>query len=254
MSTSTSLIRITTADGPCTTELVVPAGIGPWPAAIVFFDAAGLRPAHTRFAERIAGMGYLVFQPDLFHRSPPLTSLVHAPVTLTAMRKVFQDAELRTRFMADYYAPAVSYANLETTIAAVLGEIEAHPRFKGPVGTTGYCMGGNASVRVATIFGKRIAAAAAFHPGGLVTDQPDSPHLRAGTIAAQLYLGPAIGDLPPEAEAKLRAGLDAGGVRYEIEHYDAKHGYAIEDSDSFDPRAADRHYDALERLFSRALS
>ena len=119
------------------------------------------------------------------------------------MVKVFQDPDLRAKFMAGYYLPALDYANLGKTIGAVLDHIAARPDFKGRVGTTGYCMGGNASVRSATIFGDRIAATAAFHPGGLVTDQPDSPHTRVKTIKSRVYLAPAIGDLPPEAEAKL---------------------------------------------------
>jgi carboxymethylenebutenolidase len=254
MAMTTSLTQIATADGPCTTEIVIPEGKGPWPAVIVFFDAAGLRAAQTRIAQRIASFGYLVFQPDLFHRSPPLTTLVPPPVTLGAMReRVFQDPVRRATFMNEFYAPALTYEHLETTIGAVLAQVESHLRFRGLIGTTGYCMGGNASMRVATIFGKRIAATAAIHPGGLVTDQPDSPHLRAATITSRVYLAPASGDLPPEAESKLRAGLDAGRVRYEIEHYDAKHGYAVEDADSYDLRAADRHYAALKQLYSATL-
>jgi carboxymethylenebutenolidase len=98
-----------------------------------------------------------------------------------------------------------------------------------------------------------IAATAAFHPGGLVTDQPDSPHARAKAIKSRVCLGPAIGDLPPEAEAKLRAELDAGHVEYRIEHYDAKHGYAVDDSAVYDAAAAERHYAALEALYRETL-
>lgn len=250
---TTTLQQISTPDGPCTVEVATPGGQGPWPAVIVFFDAAGLRPAQTRIAERIAAAGYLVFQPDLFHRSPPLSTLLDGEVTLGAIQKLFGDAELRGKFMAGYYAPALAYANLEATIGALLDHIAGRGDVKGGVGTTGYCMGGNASVRTATIFGDRITAAAAFHPGGLVTDQPDSPHLRAKQIKARLYLGPATGDLPAEAEATLRAELDAGHVRYEIEHYDARHGYAVDDSPAYDATAAERHYQALERLFTATL-
>ena len=250
---TTTEIEIATSDGPCTTEVSLPDGNGPWPAVVVCFDGAGLRPAQTRIAERIAKSGYLVLQPNLFHRSPPLSTLLQGPVTLAALSKVFGDAELRGKFMAGYYLPALSYANLEKTLGAVLDHIVKRPDFKGRVGTTGYCMGGNASVRAATVFGDRIAATAAFHPGGLVTDQPDSPHTRAKTIKSRVYLGPAIGDLPPEAEAQLRAALDAGHVRYEIEHYDAKHGYAVDDADVYDRAAAERHYAALERLFRETL-
>jgi carboxymethylenebutenolidase len=250
---TTSKIQLTTPDGPCTTEVVTPTGNGPWPAVIVCFDAAGLRPAQTRIAERIAGSGYVVLQPDLFHRSPPISALLGGPVTLGALGKVFSDPDLRGKFMAGYYMPALAYENLKKTIGAVLDHIEGRPDVQGRVGTTGYCMGGNASVRVATIFGERIAATAAFHPGGLVTDQPDSPHTRVRTIKSRVYLGPAIGDLPPEPEAKLRAELDAGKVRYEVEHYEAKHGYAVDDAEVYDRAAAERHYAALEKLYRETL-
>ena len=253
MAMTTNKIQIETPDGPCTTEVVTPTGSGPWPAVIVFFDAAGLRPAQTRIAERIAESGYVVFQPDLFHRSPPVSTLLEGPITLGAFMKVFQDPELRGKFMTGYYLPALAYANLEKTIGALLDHIAARPDVRGKVGTTGYCMGGNASVRAATIFGDKIAATAAFHPGGLVTDKPDSPHTRVKTIKSRVYLGPATGDLPPEAEAKLRAEFDAGQVRYEIEHYEAKHGYAVDDAEAYDSAAAERHYAALTRLFRETL-
>jgi hypothetical protein len=97
------------------------------------------------------------------------------------------------------------------------------------------------------VFGDRVAATAAFHPGGLVTDQPDSPHTRVKTIKSRVYLAPAIGGLPPEAEAKLRAELESAHIRYEIEQYDAKHGYAVDDSDVYDRAAAERHYAALTK-------
>jgi carboxymethylenebutenolidase len=250
---TTSVLTLTTPDGPCTTEVATPQGTGPWPAVIVFFDGAGLRPAQTRIAERIAASGYVAVQPDLFHRSPPLSGFLGGTVTLAALSKVFHDPELRGKFMANWILPAVSYENLEKTIGAVLEHIAKRSDVRGPIGTTGYCMGGNASMRAATIFGDRIAATAAFHPVGLVTEQPESTHRRASKIKSRVYLGPAIGDLPPENEAKLRAELDAGHVRYAIEHYDAKHGYAVDDAEVYDRAAAERHYAALEKLYRETL-
>lgn len=250
--TTTSRIEIETADGICSTGLFVPAGGGKRPAVIALTDAGGLRPAQARIAERIASWGYLVFQPDLFHRSPPIATLLGND-TDAPVGRIFGDPALRARFMTEYYAPALDYGNLERTIGALLDHIAGRTDVAGGVATTGYCMGGNASVRIATIFGARIAATAAFHPGGLVTDQPNSPHTRASRIRSRVYLAPAIGDLPPEAEAKLRAELDAGHVRYEIEHYDARHGYVVEDDERYDAAAAERHYAALERLLAATL-
>ncbi len=250
----TTIIEIATKDGPCKTEVCTPDGAGPWPVVIEFYDAGGLRPAQTKIGERIAKMGYVVIQPDLFHRSPPLSTLIEGEITLAAFGKVFADPELRGKFMQGWFLPALSYANLETTIGAVLAHIATRGDVKGKVGTTGYCMGGNASFRTATIFGDRIAATAAFHPGGLVTDQADSPHTKASTIKSRVYLGPAINDLPPEAEAKLRANLDAAHVTYTIEHYDAQHGFAVSDAESFKEEAAEKHYAALETLFRETLA
>lgn len=246
-------ISIATADGPCTTEVVAPDGGGPWPAVIVFFDAAGLRPSLTRLARRIAQGGYLVLQPDLFHRAPPLSTFLGGPPSLAAVRPVFRDEARRAQFDALYYQPALDYDNLRRTVGAVLDHLSGRPDFSGRVATSGYCMGGNAGVRVATLFGERIAATAGFHPGRLVTDKPDSPHLRARAIRSRVYLGPATGDLPPEAEAKLRAELDAGGVRYTIEHYEARHGYTMEDGDTYDAAAAERHFAALGGLLDETL-
>jgi carboxymethylenebutenolidase len=194
-----------------------------------------------------------VFQPDLFHRAPPLSTLIDGEITLAAIRKVFADDAMKAKFFAEWYGPALDYKNLEKTVGALLDHIAGRDDVRGGVGTTGYCMGGNASVRAATIFGSKLKAVAAFHPGGLVTDAPDSPHLRAKSIKAQLYLAPATPDLPAEAEERLRAELDAGAVRYEIEHYDAGHGYAVEDSPAYDKAAAEKHYEALARLYGETL-
>ncbi|MEJ7601563.1 MAG: dienelactone hydrolase family protein [Kofleriaceae bacterium] len=249
----TTRIELSTPDGPCTTEVVAPEGTGPWPAVILFFDGGGLRAAITKIAERIAAMGYVVVQPNLFHRSPPLTELLGEPVTLAAVSKAFQNPELRAKFLTAWYTPALEWGNLTTTVSAVLDHIAADHDVKGGIGTTGYCMGGNASFRAATIFGDRIAVTAAFHPGWLVTDQPDSPHLRAAHIKSRVYLGPARVDLLPENAAKLRAELDRGGVRYTIEPYDADHGYAVEDTQAYNEPAAEKHYAALQSLFAATL-
>lgn len=247
-----STTSISTPDGPCTTEIVTPEGAGPWPAVILFFDAAGRRPAMTHIAERIAKDGYLVLVPDLFHRSPPLGDILGDDISLGSLRAVFADPARKGRFLANWYAPALAYDNLTKTIGAVLDHVSERKDCRGGVGTTGYCMGGNASFRAATIFGDRIAATAAFHPGGLVTDAPDSPHARARAIRARVYLGPSRPDLPPKAEAKLRAELDAGQVRYTLEQIDAQHGYAVDDSPAYDA-AAEHHYQALSRLFAATL-
>ena len=59
------------------------------------------------------------------------------------------------------------------------------PEVKGDAfGVCGYCMGGRTSVIVAGRQPDRVAAAGSFHGGGLVTDDPTSPHLLADRMKA----------------------------------------------------------------------
>ena len=55
-----------------------------------------------------------------------------------------------------------------------------------------------------------------------------------------------LGSVPVHEAKKVTKG---NRVRYEIEHYDAKHGYAVDDSDAYNAAAASRHYAALSKLY-----
>ena len=47
------------------------------------------------------------------------------------------------------------------------------------IGTQGYCMGGPMAFRTAAAVPARVGAVASFHGGGLLTAEPNSPHLLA---------------------------------------------------------------------------
>lgn len=83
----------------------------------------------------------------------------------------------------------------------------------GPVGVTGYCMGGALSLRTAATYPDRVAAAASFHGGRLATDAPDSPHLLLDRLRAEVYVGHADNDssMPPEQITRLEEALAATG-------------------------------------------
>ena len=127
---------------------------------------------------------------------------------------------------------------------------------EGPVGITGYCMGVRLGVRIAAAHPDRVAALGGFHGGGLVTEEPDSPHRSAPALRAELYLGHADEDpsMSPEQIAAFDAALDEGGVRHRTEVYDgARHGYTMSDTPVYDERATERHFEALFDLLERAV-
>jgi carboxymethylenebutenolidase len=241
-------VTVPTPDGECASSLHHPAGEGPWPAVIMYPDAGGLRPTFQDMGERLAGLGYVVLVPDVYYRAGGYEPF--------SMGTVFSDTSERQRLMA--LVSSLTAAMSIRDAGALLDFLAARPEVvAGPVGTTGYCMGGRISLNVAGHHGARIGAAASFHGGRLaVADDPDSPHLVASGVRAVVYVAAAQDDasFPQEQHDRLAAAYDDARVTYTIETYAALHGYAVPDMPVFDAAAAERHWAALESLYGSVLS
>ena len=127
---------------------------------------------------------------------------------------------------------------------------------RGPVGIAGYCMGARMGWLIAAADPSRVAALGGFHVGGMVNDGEDSPHRRAGTIAAEVYFGHADNDPNMTAEqiAAVERALDEAGVRHRTEVYEgAPHGYTMADTPGYDEAASERHYAELFALLERTI-
>ena len=95
----------------------------------------------------------------------------------------------------------------------------------------------------------------AIHGGGLVTDNPGSPHLLADRMRGTVYVGAAENDASFTADQAeiLDKALEAAGVPHTIETYHAAHGFAVPDNAPYDAESAEHHWLALRRLFATAL-
>ena len=239
-------VEVPTPDGTSPASLHVPDGLGPRPGVLMYPDAAGLRDTMRDMGEHLAALGYVTLVPDFYYRQPGW-----APFDA---RTVFSDPDERERLMGMAHSVSVDMAARDA--AAYVDFLLGRPETTGAaVGTTGYCLGGRLSLLAAGRLGERIAAAASFHGGNLAADDPDSPHHRAGSITAAVYVAGASddGSFPDEQRDRLAAALTAAGVRHTIETYPAAHGFAVPDNDTYDPAAADRHWDALETLYGTHL-
>jgi len=243
-----SEIAIDCRDGPCRSFVYRPShGAGPWPAVLVFMDGIGIRPAMLAVGERLATHGYVVLLPDLFYRSGP-----YEPMNA---RTVFADPVQRKVLMEKFLALATP-ANVMSDTAAFLDWLAEAPEVRpGPIGTTGYCMGGFMSLTAAGTFPDRIAATACYHPGRLATDAPDSPHLLARRMRSRVYVAGAMGDqsFTDEMKQRLERALTEAGVDHMIETYPARHGFVPSDTPAHDPVAAERHWETLLALFDATL-
>jgi carboxymethylenebutenolidase len=243
---TSELIDVTTQDGVADAYLARPDDQRA-PAVLLVMDAYGLRPQIERMADRIANRGFVVLTPDVFSRAG------RAPVVpLDGLGDPDRQGPLLESVM-----PLIRGLTPEQIVSdgsAYLDRLEQLGR--GPVAITGYCMGGRVGWRIAAAYPERVAALGGFHVGGLVTDDADSPHRSAASLAAEVYLGHADNDrsMTPEQITELERALDAAGVRYRSELYrGATHGYTMADTPAYDDDAAERHYTELFALLERSI-
>jgi carboxymethylenebutenolidase len=242
-------VKIPTPDGEARSFAFTPSqGQGPWPAVIFFMDGLAIRPTLFDMAQRLADQGYYVLLPDLFWRVgdyPPIN-----------VAKVFTDESARKELMTKFMSSTDPEKSKRDT-AAFLAWLTKQPQVKGEkIGTTGYCMGGGISLRAAGNFPDRVAASAAFHPGNLATDAPDSPHLLAPKMKAKVLVGGADQDAGFDVAQKdrLAKALADAGVEAEVLIYEgALHGYAPADTPVYNKEASEWHWRAMTALFDGVL-
>lgn len=243
-----TVVEIPTADGTADAYVAHPADGNPHPGVLLYQDAYGLRPQLRAMADRLADAGYTVLVPNVFYR--------HGRTPIGELPEFIDPSADPTLW--ERIGPVMSSLTPEQTerdADAYLGWLAGSPLVAdGPVALTGYCMGARLALRTAATHPERVAAAAGFHGGRLATDAPDSPHLGAEHITAELYFGHADQDasMPEEQIRRLEDALTAAGVRHTGEVYPgARHGYTQEDTTAYDREADERHWSALLDLLKR---
>jgi carboxymethylenebutenolidase len=253
----TTDVEIKTKDGNCDAAFIHPA-TGSHPAVILWPDAFGLRPSMRDMGKRLAGEGYSVLVPNPFYR------VAKSPVFESASNVNFGDPSTRAKLNPLMGSISATGA-CETDAAAFVPWLDAQPQVDRTkkIGTQGYCMGGPLVFRTAATVPARIGAGGSFHGGGLVTANPNSPHLLVPKIKARMYIAIASGDdsNQPDAKTKLREAFDAAKVSAEIEVYSqSQHGWCVPDmpnqpngQPTYNKPDAERAWSKLLALYKAAL-
>ncbi len=240
-------VEIKTPDGTCDAAFIHPktgshAGVLLWP------DAFGLRPWTREMGKRLAAEGYSVLVPNPFYR------VSKAPFT--------DDMAKLRPLMASVNADGAAEKDAVAYIAFLDAQKEVNKSKK--IGTQGYCMGGPLIMKTAATVPNRVGAAASFHGGGLVTANPNSPHLLAPKIKAQMYIGIATSDdmTQPDAKDKLKEAFAAAKVSAVVEVYPGtQHGWCMKDMPKqpngmpiYNQADAERAWGKLLALYKAALA
>ena len=140
----------------------------------------------------------------------------------------------------------------------MLAFLDAQDRVKpGPVGCVGHCMSGCFVTTVAARFASRFASAAALYGIGIVTDQPDSPHLLLPQVKGELYYAFAEVDpaVPADVIPALQAALERAGTKHTVKIVPGTHhGYQFAARADYNPDAAEADLGRAVRLVGSHLA
>ncbi len=241
-------VMVETPDGMADCYFVHPAS-GEHAAVIVWPDIVSIRPAFRAMGKRLAESGYSVLVVNPYYRTHKGQIIPDG--------KGFRDPGMRELLMP--HAQSLSPETCVTDGRAFVDYLDSQASVdtSRKIGTTGYCMTGSYTIRLAAAMPDRIGAGGSFHGGGLATDADDSPHRLADQVKAGLLIAIAANDdeRDPDAKVKLREAFDAAGVEAEIEVYEgAMHGWCPPDSAVYDEAQAERAWSRMLDLFERKLS
>src|ERR1700732_310226 len=237
-------VSVTTPDGTADCYFVHPAS-GTAAGVLVWPDIFGLRPAFRQMGKRLAESGYAVLVVNPFYRAKKAPTADAGAATPIQQLMPLAQALNETMHMTD--------------AKAFIGWLDQQPSVakNRKIGTQGYCMGGAMAFRTSYAVPDRVGAVASFHGGnGLVTTNPDSPHLQAATTKAQFLVAIAQNDdmQAPTEKTVMKETFAKAGLPAEVEVYAAMHGWCPPDSGVYSEPQAEKAWSRLLVLYGKALA
>jgi carboxymethylenebutenolidase len=237
-------VTIKTPDGTADCYFVHPAS-GTAPGVLVWPDIFGLRPAFRQMGKRLAESGYSVLVVNPFYRQQKAPTAPKGAATPIPELLPLAKALSETTHMTDAKA-FIAWLDQQQAVAK-----------NRKIGTQGYCMGGPMAFRTAAAMPDRVGAVASFHGGGLVTKEPNSPHLQASKTKAALLVAIAANDdqRAPDEKNVLKDTFAKSGQPAEIEVYTgAAHGWCPPDSGVYNEPQAEKAWTRLLELYKKGLA
>lgn len=220
-----------------------PAGV--YPGIVFYSDIYQLGEPIIRLANYLAGYGYIVAAPEIFHRLEPIGQVIE-PDDLGRMRG---NDDARRTAIAQYDADCraiIDYLKADTSVAA------------NKIGTVGFCIGGHLAFRAA--FESEVKASVCCYPTGIpsgklgkgVADTIQRVREIKGELL--LILGTLDPHIPESDRQTLIKAIEDAGVPHKVFLYEAEHTFMRDDGYRYDAVAATSAWqeivDFLGRVFA----
>ena len=235
-------VDLPTPTGLMKTHVSRPLAPGRRPGVVLFSEIFQRTGPIRRMAALLAGHGFIVLVPEIFHELEPAGSVLAYDAAGTERGNHLKVAKPVTAYDAD--------------ARACLDHLAEREDCDGKLLTAGVCIGGHLAFRCA--LDPRVRAAACFyatdlHKGSLGLGGDDSL-ARAGEISGELLMiwGRQDPHVPDEGRAKIQARLLETKRNFTWHELNAAHAFLRDEGPRYDPALALLSYRMMIDLFQRA--
>jgi len=236
---------IQTPTGPMRTYFLRPATEGKWPGVVLFSEIFQVTGPIRRTAAFIAGHGYLVAVPEVYHE-------LEKPGTVLAYDQAGADTGNAHKYGKDLSA-------YDSDARATLDHLKSRTDCNGRLGVVGICLGGHLAFRAA--MNPDVLATACFyatdiHSGTLGKGKKDDSLARAGEIKGELlhFWGRQDPHVPLDGRNKIKARLEESGVLFQWIELNGAHAFMRDEGYRYDPSLSYLCYGFVFDLFHRKLA
>jgi carboxymethylenebutenolidase len=252
MQILTTDVELTIGGFPCRTYVAAPKlgqSGAQYPGIVMYSEIFQLTGPICRAANRLAGHGFVVAAPEIYHRTCP-PGLVIA----------YDDPG---RMYGNYLAHRTPVAHFDATATAVFDHFETRRDVRRDsaglaAGAMGFCIGGHLALRAALDHRCRATVSAyptGLHNGNLGADPDAGTLARLSEMNAELLL--VFGDVDPHvpaaARSLIRAALEAAGSRHTYLELPGEHAFMRDEGARYDPEMADRVFAEAIALYRRTM-
>ena len=225
------------------TFIAAPKAAGKYPGILCYSDIFQLTGPMLRSCARLAGYGFVVAAPEIYHRLEPPGLVIPF------------DDQGRTRGLED--AARTPVADFDADCRAALNYLAKHPAVAaGKIGAAGFCIGGHLAFRAAVQ--PDVKATVCFygtgiHDGKLGKDRDAGSLQRAAEIRGELLLvwGKLDPHIPEEGRSRIAARLRQAGVVFSERLYEAEHAFMRDEGPRYDPEATDQAFSEMIGFYRR---
>jgi carboxymethylenebutenolidase len=225
-------------------HLFRPAIEGRFPGILFFSEIYQVTAPIRRLAMMVAGQGYVVGVPEVYHEYEPAG-------TVLAYNQPGTDRGNELKFAK----PIAAY---DADFKAGLAFLAGHPACTGKLATMGVCLGGHLACRAA--LNPEVLAAACFyatdiHSGSLGEGKSDDSLARMDELKAETMFvwGRQDPHVPFEGRETIRARLEEVGAKYEWHEVEAQHAFLRDEGPRYDPALFLQAVGWMLALFARTL-